>query len=112
MAAVFIVPVFVNGGEFGRQLVANGDNGTGHGKGNVIMLIGRGVRGGIYGDMFPKNELERLGGYVPDITGLTTIDSLFSVVSDWVEPGSGAAIFPDLAFSTVEDGVDFGSLFI
>ena len=80
--------VFVLGGEFGRQLRANGDNGTDHGRGTSILIIGNGVRGGVYGDMFPEEELARLDDDSPDITGLTTIDTIYAKVCDWVQAGS------------------------
>jgi uncharacterized protein (DUF1501 family) len=103
--------VFVIGGEFGRQLRANGDSGTDHGRGNAILVIGNGVKGGIYGEMFPLEELERLQDNSPDISGLTTIDSLFSVVCDWVFEGAGNAVFPDRTMSTTEYGLNLASLF-
>ena len=104
--------VFVLGGEFGRQLRANGDNGTDHGRGTYILVFGNGVQGGIYGEMFPSEELARLGDDSPDITGLTTIDSIFSRVCNWVEYGTSALVFPDLSLSTVEGGVNLDSLFV
>ena len=36
--------------EFGRAVAENGNRGTDHGHGNAMMLIGGGVKGGIYGD--------------------------------------------------------------
>jgi uncharacterized protein (DUF1501 family) len=103
--------IFVMGGEFGRQLRANGDNGTDHGSGTSILVIGNGVNGGVYGDMFPESELERLTDSSPEITGLTTFDNIFSGVCDWIQPGLGAQVFPDRSLSTVEPGVDLGVLF-
>ena len=103
--------VFVLGGEFGRQLRANGDNGTDHGRGTSILIIGNSVRGGVYGDMFPVGELARLDDSSPDISGLTTIDSIYGKICDWVQPGSGGLVFPDRSLSMIEDGVDLDSLF-
>jgi uncharacterized protein (DUF1501 family) len=36
--------------EFGRAVAENGNRGTDHGHGNAMMLMGGGVKGGIYGD--------------------------------------------------------------
>lgn len=104
--------VFVIGGEFGRQLAANGDNGTEHGRGTSILVIGNGVQGGVYGEMFPEEELTRLNDKSPDIIGRTTIDSIFSRVCDWVQPGTGDLVFPDRTLSMIEDGVNLDSIFL
>ena len=104
--------VFVLGGEFGRQLRVNGDNGTDHGRGTSILVIGNGVQGGVYGEMFPEEELERLSDSSPDINGLTTIDSIYSKVCDWVQPATSGVVFPDQTFSTIEDGVNLDVLFL
>ncbi len=104
--------VFVLGGEFGRQLLANGDNGTDHGTGTSILVIGSGVQGGVYGEMFPQEELERLSDPSPDINGLTTIDSIYSEVCDWVQPGTGGLVFTDRSLSAIEEGVALDTLFL
>jgi uncharacterized protein (DUF1501 family) len=104
--------VFVIGGEFGRQLRANGHFGTDHGDGNNLLVIGNAVNGGVYGDMFPQAEVERLGDSSPDITGLTTIDRIYAEVCDWVSPGSSVSVFPDTSLSRVEAGVSLGDLFV
>ena len=104
--------VLVVAGEFGRQLRANGDNGTDHGEGNAMLLIGRGVRGGIYGDMFPEAELARLGDPSPQIEGLTGFEHVFGAACDWVQGGAGASVFPERATSPLEPGVDPGALFL
>ncbi len=49
--------------DFGRQLKANGDFGTDHGSGNYMILVGHGVNGGTYGEMFPESEIT--GGVGP-----------------------------------------------
>ncbi len=103
--------VIVMAGEFGRQLRANGGNGTDHGEGTVMMVIGNAVRGGVYGEMFPQEELARLGDDSPQIRGLTALDHVFGAVCDWVVAGSGATVFPDRASAPLETGVSFSSLF-
>jgi uncharacterized protein (DUF1501 family) len=52
--------VLVTMSEFGRTVAQNGNAGTDHGHGNVMMVMGGGVRGGhIYGD-WPGLEPEQL----------------------------------------------------
>ncbi len=104
--------VIVIAGEFGRQLRANGDGGTDHGEGNDMLVIGRRVRGGIYGDLFPEGELARLGDPSPQIDGLTEIDHIFGAVSDWVFPGSSATVFPRRGEARLEPGVDLTTLLV
>jgi uncharacterized protein (DUF1501 family) len=104
--------VLVIAGEFGRQLRANGDSGSDHGRGNSMLLIGTGVRGGVYGDMFPEEELGRLEDRSPDIIGLTEIDHIFGAACDWVIPGSGDVVFPNRSSAALESGLNPGNLFI
>ena len=51
--------VYVIGGDFGRQLKADGGGGTYHGRENTILVIGEAVRGGVYEKNVPKEELAR-----------------------------------------------------
>ena len=104
--------VFVIGGEFGRQLCANGGNGTDHGSGTSILIIGTAVQGGIYGDMFPEDELNIMHEPSPEIVGLTTVDSIYKVISDWVQPGAGNTVIPYSSGSLVEENVSLNALFI
>lgn len=77
--------VLVIYGEFGRQLAGNGDNGTDHGVGNTVLLIGGRVRGGSYGAPFPTNELGLFArDRNDDIAGLTAVEHVFGAASDWV----------------------------
>mgnify|MGYP001179779333 FL=1 len=98
--------VFMFAGEFGRQLKANGDAGTDHGRGTSYLLVGENVRGGIYGDMYPEEELSRLGDKSPDINGLTSLEHVLAEVSNWVQPGSSSVVFPKLAEKNKEQGLD------
>ncbi|TNE43318.1 MAG: DUF1501 domain-containing protein [Deltaproteobacteria bacterium] len=102
--------VLVISGEFGRQLMSNGDEGTDHGRGNSILLIGKNVKGGIYGDMFPANEIQRFRRPNEDIRGLTGIDRVFAEVCNWVESGSGDTIFSNHKSSPLEQGLDLGKI--
>jgi uncharacterized protein (DUF1501 family) len=110
-----IVYVFTT--DFGRQLRTNGHEGTDHGRGNYIILIGRGINGGVYGEMFPESEIQgdsgntrydQLGG---DIEGKTSFERVLAEVCNWVEPGTGAMVFPNAEMSLLEHGVDLGTLF-
>ncbi len=102
--------VLVLAGEFGRQLRANSGNGSDHGRGNTIMVIGSAVQGGIYGDMFPESELTLLEVPGSDIAGLTAIDHVFGRVCDWVVPGGGSIVFPNRDSAIIEPGVDLGAM--
>lgn len=98
--------VIVLNGEFGRQIRANADSGTDHGEGNLTIIIGNKVKGGVYGTMFPDSEVAILKQpnkyYSPDIKGLNAIDHVFGRACDWVSPGSKAAVFPTFSTKPVE----------
>jgi hypothetical protein len=123
-ASVVDNTVFVFTTDFGRQLRANGDAGTDHGRGNYMILVGPGVNGGVYGDMFPNSEIT--GNPSPydkrgsDIKGLTSFERVLGEACDWVEPGTGVEVFPNTAFNDLsvnpdgpilESGVDLSKLF-
>ncbi len=101
----------VIGGEFGRQLRDNGDNGTDHGRGNSLIVIGDSIGGGIYGDLFPEGEIPLYDEASKDIAGLTAIEQVFAALCDWVQPGAGAEVFPDHADAPIEDGVVLSDAF-
>jgi uncharacterized protein (DUF1501 family) len=109
--------VYVFTTDFGRQLRANAHRGTDHGRGNYMIVVGRGVRGGVYGEMFPASEIQGSAGETlyekegADIEGRTSFDRVLAEVCDWVQPGKGAKIFPDAAGSMLEPGVDLSRLF-
>lgn len=104
--------VFVISGEFGRQLADNGGNGTDHGVGNTVLLIGNGVRGGLYGDLFPNQELRRFREVSADIRGLTAIDHVFGAAAEWTEPGSRDFVFPQREGKNLEKGLNANRLFL
>ncbi len=99
------------GGEFGRQLAANGGGGTDHGEGLITILIGDAVQGGIYGTMFPEEEMARFQEDSAQIQGLNAIDHVFGRVAEWVMPGSKAQVFPNAANAPLEAGVDLSGMF-
>lgn len=86
--------------DFGRQLKANGDRGTDHGRGVYTVLLGNDVAGGTYGEMFPEREaLPDSNGKVPletsgaDILGLTSTEKIQAALCNWVQPGSSSDVF-------------------
>jgi len=95
--------------DFGRQLKANGDKGTDHGRGIYTILLGHDVAGGTYGEMFPEREarpdsndripLETSGA---DILGLTSTEKIQAALCDWVQPGSGSVVFPNAFNAEIE----------
>jgi uncharacterized protein (DUF1501 family) len=102
--------VILISGEFGRQLAANGDQGTDHGRGNIMLAIGPGVKGGIYGKMFPESEIDKYDQPSADIEGLTSIVRLYGAIADWMQSGSANLVFPGLSETDLEPEVDFSSL--
>jgi uncharacterized protein (DUF1501 family) len=111
--------VFFLSSDFGRQLRANGDAGTDHGRGLYSMLIGTDVTGGLYGEMFPEREAYPdpdndgkipLGTSGADVLGQTSTEKILSEVCDWMDPGAGSKVFPGAGSANIETGVDLGML--
>lgn len=102
--------LFVLTGEFGRQLRDNGGNGTDHGEGNVAILIGDAVTGGVYGDMFPQSEIPKMVQQNTDTEGLTGFEHIYAAICDWVMPGSANQVLPGYASAPIESGVSFNNL--
>jgi uncharacterized protein (DUF1501 family) len=82
--------------EFGRRISENGTAGTDHGAAAVMMAIGGGVRGGIYGtapdlNPFPGNPtLENNGA---DVTYETDFRSVYArVLDNWLGASSSAIL--------------------
>jgi uncharacterized protein (DUF1501 family) len=100
--------VIVLSGEFGRQLKANGDNGTDHGRGNSILVIGKDIQGGTYGDGFPADELDKIDRRSPDITGKTAVEHILAAVCNSVEPNTADTVFPAREDFPLEEGVNAG----
>lgn len=106
--------------DFGRQLRVNGTNGTDHGVGNYSILIGQGLNGGIYGEMFPVSEITGPAGATrydqqgTDIEGRTSLERVLAKVCDWIDPGTGNVVFPNTVSNTlpIETGVNLDSLFV
>jgi uncharacterized protein (DUF1501 family) len=80
-------------GEFGRQLKANGDGGTDHGRGNFIILVGGKVTGGIYGTLFPnkdKDNFDRSNRDIETTTAgtFTSFDPIYDRIATWMNNGT------------------------
>lgn len=103
--------VLVIGGEFGRQLRDNGDNGTDHGRGNSMLVIGDAVRGGLYGELFPEEEIPLYAEPNKDINGKTAIERVFAELCDHVSSGTGDIVFPNHGDAGIENGADLSTLF-
>ncbi len=101
--------VFVISGEFGRQLKSNGDYGTDHGRGNSVIVIGKSVNGGFYGDPFPAEEIVRLEIKNEDIKGKTSMFQVYARVLDWQDSGLGARVF-NLNNQPIEPGVNLSTM--
>jgi uncharacterized protein (DUF1501 family) len=104
--------------DFGRQLRANLDRGTDHGRGLYTLLIGSQLAGGVYGEMFPEREaLEDANGKIPletsgaDILGQTSTERVFAEACEWMQPGTASAVFPNAGSSALEPGVSLDGLF-
>ncbi|UXY15390.1 DUF1501 domain-containing protein [Chitiniphilus purpureus] len=104
--------VLVIYGEFGRQLAANGDQGTDHGRGNAVLVIGESVKGGMYGTPFPEREIPLFArGLNDDIQGLTGVEHVFGAVADWVAGGSTGNNVVNRSNALIESGLRLDQLF-
>lgn len=110
--------VYVFTSDFGRQLKSNGSNGTDHGRGTYMILVGNSVKGGVYGELFPRSEITDSGSGIrydkvgADIEGLTSFEHILSSACNWLAPGSGNIVFPNMQNNPkLENGVDFSGLF-
>ncbi len=101
--------VFNFSSDFGRQIMANGNAGTDHGRGLYNIIVGNEVNGGVYGEMFPEREaVEDGNGRIPlqtsgaDVLGLTSTERTQAALCDWVKPGSASAVFPNAGNAAIE----------
>jgi uncharacterized protein (DUF1501 family) len=77
--------------EFGRRNFENGSNGTDHGHGACVLVIGGGVNGGVYGPdvteaMLQEDQLEHLVDFR---------DVYRELLTDHLGAGSLATVFPE-----------------
>ena len=103
--------IFTITSEFGRQLAANGTWGTDHGVGTYMLIFGKQVQGGVYGEMFPQTEITKFTTKGTYINGLTAFERVLGQVCDWVEPGSGDQIFRTRSTLENEPNVDLRAIF-
>ncbi|MDC1198785.1 DUF1501 domain-containing protein [bacterium] len=102
--------IMVFSSDFGRQIMGNGTAGTDHGNGSYMIMIGDDLAHGVYGDMFPDDEIPLYDVPRSGITGKTSVEEVFKVLCDWTYPGSGAAVFPGLDGTDIETGVNLNFL--
>jgi len=83
--------------EFGRRITENGSKGTDHGAASVLLAMGGGVRGGLYGTAAslnpdPQNPtLENNGG---DVTFETDFRSVYArVIDNWLGADSTSLLY-------------------
>lgn len=68
--------------EFGRRAEANGSRGTDHGAGSKVLLVGRSVKGGFYGQPSPLTNLDDRG----DLRVTTDFRRVYAaVLEEWLE---------------------------
>jgi len=84
-------------GEFGRQLKANGDGGTDHGRGNYVILVGDKVNGGVYGTMFADKDKDNYDRGNRDIDTtkdgeFTSFDPIYNRIASWINDGSMTSV--------------------
>jgi uncharacterized protein (DUF1501 family) len=83
--------------EFGRRVGSNGDGGTDHGHGSVMLLLGGGVKGGrIHGKWAGLGAAQLDHGDVPGTNH--AFDVLGEVVQRRLGVGTLASIFPNHAY--------------
>ena len=80
--------------EVGRRVEENGSNGTDHGAGNCMFVLGGGIRGGaVYGDWLPLDPDNLHRGDVPVLTDYRDI---VGEVTAARHGAAATAVFPDL----------------
>lgn len=90
--------------EFGRRITENGSAGTDHGAASVMMAMGGGVRGGLYGtapNLNPNGNptLENSGG---DVTYETDFRSVYArVIDNWLGSNSVSILGADFRKSSL-----------
>ena len=102
-------------GEFGRQIHDNGGNGTDRGRGNIILIAGKNVGGGVCGEIFPGSELLKLNDpseYSPDMDGRTALNHVYGSACSWVQTSGSNFVFSNRSSAILETPGMFTSLMV
>lgn len=93
--------------EFGRRVTENGSGGTDHGAASVMLAMGGGVRGGLYGSvpsLNPDPSNPTLENNASDVHYETDFRSVYAkVIDNWLG-GNSAAV---LGANFRANGIDF-----
>src|SRR4029079_9471071 len=93
--------------EFGRRIAENGSRGTDHGAASVMIAIGGGVRGGLYGtaaSLNPEAQNPTLENNGNDVKYETDFRSVYAkVIDNWLGGDSGAILGGNFR----KNGLDF-----
>jgi uncharacterized protein (DUF1501 family) len=81
--------------EFGRRLRANRSNGTDHGRGSVMMVLGGKVAGGQICGRWPGLKAEQLEEGVDLAVANDYRQALSSVIAHWRGPTDLGRVFPN-----------------
>jgi uncharacterized protein (DUF1501 family) len=81
--------------EFGRRLRANRSNGTDHGRGSVMMVLGGKVAGGQICGHWPGLKAEQLEEGVDLAVANDYRQALSSVIAHWRGPTDLSTVFPN-----------------
>jgi len=73
-------------------------------------VIGEGVSGGVYGTMFPEEEIPLYEEWGSDIEGQTSMLQVFARVADWLDSGLAEQVLPNYASQAIEAGIDLSFL--
>ena len=87
--------------EFGRELRQNADQGTEHGFGNVMMVLGGAVNGGLYGTFPGLHEDQLFDG--TDVAATEALDRLVERSAAVPAGSDGLVCLPLIAFSLQGD---------
>jgi uncharacterized protein (DUF1501 family) len=92
--------------EFGRRIAENGSRGTDHGAGGLMLAIGGGVRGGIYGtaaSLNPTPDNPGLENNGNDVRFETDFRSVYArVIDDWLGADSVSLLGANFRNATVD----------
>jgi uncharacterized protein (DUF1501 family) len=87
--------------EFGRQLKENGSIGTDHGNGNIMLVIGQPVKGGLYGTYPSLTTLDGAGALVQNVdfrsVEATLLEDVLGLTANQASTILGGS-YPNLGF--------------